>query len=111
MALSTVALLFLLPPLFLEAYRREAGTALSVPVFWGFPVLAAGSITFGTPPDAWTRDLEAGRPGAELAAEELRRFSEAGLSTFYLMPPILRGGARDYGATAEALGAALDRAI
>jgi homocysteine S-methyltransferase len=94
---------------FQAVYARVAGEPLAVPVFWGFPVLAAGSITFGTPPEAWTRDLAAGRPGAELAAAELRRFIEAGFFTFYLMPPILRGGARDYGAAAATLAAALDR--
>ena len=88
---------------FLEAYRRITGEALAVPVLWGFPVLAKDSITFGEPPARWREELDAGRPGAELAAEELARFIAAGLPAFYLMPPILRGGARDYPAAAAAL--------
>jgi homocysteine S-methyltransferase len=94
---------------FLETYRRLNGEALTVPVLWGFPVLAKDSITFGEPPSRWREELDAGRPGAELAAEELARFAAAGMSTFYLMPPILRGGARDYPAAAVALRQGLGR--
>lgn len=90
---------------FLAAYHRHNGRALDVPVLWGFPVLAKDSITFGTPPELWRRDLDAGRPGADLAAEQLRHFFGAGLTALYVMPPILRGGARDYAAAAEALRA------
>jgi hypothetical protein len=88
---------------FLATYRRVNDEDLAVPVLWGFPVLAKESITFGTPPDRWRRELDAGRPGAELAAEELDRFFAAGLRALYVMPPILRGGARDYAAAATAL--------
>jgi len=88
---------------FRETYRRLNGESLDVPVLWGFPVLAKDSITFGTLPERWRRDLDAGRPGAELAAEELGRFFAAGLTALYVMPPILRGGVRDYVAAATAL--------
>jgi 5,10-methylenetetrahydrofolate reductase len=88
---------------FRETYQRLNGESLDVPVLWGFPVLARDSITFGSPPEHWRRHLDAGRPGAELAAEELGRFFAAGLTALYVMPPILRGGARDYAAAARAL--------
>jgi 5,10-methylenetetrahydrofolate reductase len=88
---------------FRETYQRLNGESLDVPVLWGFPVLARDSITFGSPPEHWRRHLDAGRPGAELAAEELGRFFAAGLTALYVMPPILRGGARDYAAAATAL--------
>lgn len=91
---------------FLETYRRVNGAQLDAPVLWGFPVLAKESITFGTVPERWRRELDAGRPGAELAAEELDRFFAAGLRMLYVMPPILRGGARDYEAAATALSKA-----
>lgn len=94
---------------FHAAYRSVNGEELSVPVFWGFPVLAAESITFGEPPPRWREELAAGRDSGDLAAEELRRFVDAGLRTLYLMPPILRGGARDYGAAAKALISGLGR--
>lgn len=92
---------------FHSIYRSVNGKSLDVPVLWGFPVLAAGSITFGEPPAEWRRELDAGRAGAELAAEELRRFAAAGIPAFYVMPPILRGGARDYAAAAAAVTAGL----
>jgi len=88
---------------FHATYRRVMGDELAVPVFWGFAVLAAESITFGALPERWHLDLERGRPGADLAAQELRHFTDAGLNALYLMPPILRGGARDYAAAAAAL--------
>ena len=88
---------------FLALYRSVNDTHLSVPVLWGFPVLAPGSITFGEPPERWQRELRAGRPGAQLAAAELERFTASGLTALYVMPPILRGGARDYAAAAAAL--------
>jgi 5,10-methylenetetrahydrofolate reductase len=88
---------------FLETYRRLNGEVLEVPVLWGFPVLAKDSITFGEVPAHWREQLDAGRSGTELAAEELARFIAAGLPAFYVMPPILRGGARDYVAAGAAL--------
>ena len=95
---------------FFAVYRRVNGQPLTVPVLWGFPVLAKESITFGTPPERWRQELDAGRPGAELAAEELGRFVAAGLTALYVMPPILRGGARDYAAAAAALSQGLPQA-
>jgi 5,10-methylenetetrahydrofolate reductase len=94
---------------FHAVYRRVNGEELSVPVFWGFPVLSAESITFGEPPARWRDELAAGRDGGDLAAEELGRFASAGLRTLYVMPPILRGGARDYAAAAAALISGLGR--
>lgn len=94
---------------FLALYHSTNGEALEVPVFWGFPVLAAESITFGEPPARWREQLAAGRPGANLAAEEVRTFVDAGISTLYVMPPILRGGVRDYNAAASAIAEGLDR--
>jgi hypothetical protein len=96
---------------FLTLYQSTNQQDLTVPVFWGFPVLAAESITFGEPPSRWRADLAAGRPGADLAAEEMRRFVDAGISTLYVMPPILRGGARDYAAAANAIAGGLNRPL
>jgi homocysteine S-methyltransferase len=96
---------------FLALYRSTNQEALDVPVFWGFPVLASESITFGEPPRRWRDELAAGRPGADLAAEEMRRFVEAGITTLYVMPPILRGGVRDYTAAASAIAMGLGRTV
>lgn len=89
---------------FRERYRQRNGESLDIPVLWGFAVLAKDSLAFGEIPPDWRRDLDAGRPGADLAAEQLDRFAAAGLTALYLLPPILRGGLRDYAAAAHALG-------
>ena len=88
---------------FLDLYRREAGEALSQPVFWGLQVLAPEGLVFGDVPAAMKSDLEKGRDGAEIARELLAAFVAAGIRGVYLVPPILRGGARDYEAAARVL--------
>ena len=80
----------------LDAYAGVAGAAPSHPVFWGLQVLDKDGIILGNVPDAMRAELEGGRPGVEIAAELLARFVEAGIRGVYLVPPILRGGARDY---------------
>ena len=89
---------------FCESYRRQSGVDLSVPVFYGLPILEPGGVVFGSVPGEVRAELEAGRSGVDLALELYRGFLDAGLRDFYLMPPIRRGGARDYGAAREFLG-------
>ena len=60
----------------------------------------------GAAADGVRAELEAGRSGVEIAMELYGRFREAGLNDVYLVPPIRRGGARDYGAAREFLGRA-----
>lgn len=97
---------FLLQPLFdparvldlKERYERAYSEELTQPLFCGVQVMAPGGITFGGVP-AWVdRDLEKGRSGADIAVEVLQGFVESGLRSIYLVPPILRGGRRDYDA-------------
>ncbi|MCH8186606.1 MAG: hypothetical protein IH862_10940, partial [Chloroflexi bacterium] len=52
-----------------------------------------------------TDDLGRGRPGTEIAVQVLEAFVSAGFRTFYLVPPILRGGRRDYEAAQAVLEA------
>ena len=59
---------------------------------------------FSSVPDDVRAELEAGRSGVKIAVELYGRFHEAGLHDVYLMPPIRRGGARDYDAAREFLG-------
>ena len=86
---------------FRESYERQAGEALSVPIFYGLQILEAGGVLFSSVPDGVRAELEGGRSGVEIAVELYGRFREAGLNDVYLMPPIRRGGARDYGAARE----------
>ncbi len=90
---------------FREAYTGVAGEPLTIPVFFGLQVLEQDGIIFSSVPQAVRDELAAGRPGTEIALELYRRFREAGLNNIYLVPPIRRGGARDYGAAQEVLSA------
>ena len=85
----------------LELMRRYAdqyGEELAAPIFHGVQLLAPGGVAFGHVPP-WASDaLARGESGVEIALRVLARFLDAGLSSIYLVPPILRGGRRDYDA-------------
>ena len=95
---------FLLQPLFdplhvvdlKQRYERRYGEELTQPLFCGVQVMAPGGVTFGEVPAWVTRDLDGGRPGSDIAVEVLQGFVERGFRSIYLVPPILRGGRRDY---------------
>ena len=59
---------------------------------------------FSSVPDGVRAELESGRSGVEIAKELYGKFVEAGLRDVYLVPPIRRGGARDYDAARDFLG-------
>ena len=88
---------------FRDSYERLRGHSLSVPVFWGLQILEPGGVLFSSVPKAVRSELEAGRSGVEIALDMYGRFREAGLHDVYLVPPIRRGGARDYAAAREFL--------
>ncbi len=88
---------------FLEAYRRLAGEELAAPVFWGLQVLAPDGIVFGEVPEQIKSELERGREGVEIAQELLQSFLASGVKGVYLVPSILKGGARGYEAAAHVL--------
>jgi 5,10-methylenetetrahydrofolate reductase len=90
----------------LDAYHKLAGQALDLPVFYGLPVLEKDSLIYGDMPEQVRRDLDAGRAGSDIALEQFHSFSEQGIRGFYVIPPILRGGARNYRLAAEFLKAA-----
>lgn len=92
-----------LPERFGAAYHAATGAELSVPVLWGVPVPAPGGVMFGQMPAGWQRDLDAGRPGSELALGLTAALRRRGVDALYLVPPILRGGARDYAEAAAVL--------
>ena len=89
---------------FRDSYERQSGAVLSVPVFYGLQILEQGGVLFSAVPDAVRAELEAGRLGVDIAVELYGRFRDAGLHNVYLMPPIRRGGARNYEAAREFLG-------
>ena len=89
---------------FHDSYRGASrGGELTQPVFWGLQVLVKDGIIFSNVPEWVRRDLDKGREGADIALELLRRFLDFGIRWIYLVPPILRGGARDYEAAQTVL--------
>ena len=90
---------------FKDGYESVAGERLSKPVFWGLQVLDARGLVFGDVPQFIREELEGGREGVDIAAELLHEFLAAGMTTIYLVPPILRGGPRDYEAAQRVLDA------
>ena len=91
---------------FLEAYEEFAGGPCRAPVYWGLQMLEEGGVAFGPVPARLQKELEAGRSGVDLALEVYSLFLESSMSNVYLLPSILRGGARGYEATQEFLAAA-----
>ena len=79
---------------------------LAVPVFWGLQILAEDGLVFGNVPASIREDLEKGRDGADIAAEMLASYVSAGIRGVYLVPPIRKGGVRDYAAAQSVLRAA-----
>ena len=91
---------------FREAYRDEAGEELSLPVFYGLQIMAKEGVTFAAVPQGVLGDLEKGREGTDIALESLGLFLQEGIDRVYLVPPIMKGGARDYEAAQRVLDAA-----
>ena len=89
---------------FRDSFERQAGRTLAIPVFYGLQILEKGGVLFSSVPEALRAELEGGRSGVEIAVGLYARFLEAGLHNVYLMPPIRRGGARNYDAAREFLG-------
>ena len=93
------------PLRFLDAYQKRYAEELVLPVFHGIQVMSEDSIVFGNVPKWVTDDLGRGRSGPEIALQVIEGFRNAGFRAFYLVPPILRGGRRDYDAAQAVLEA------
>ena len=88
---------------FLDACRDQSGDERAVPVFFGLQVLEKDGIIFSTVPEGVRQDLDRGRAGTDIALELLQVFLDFGIRRIYLVPPILRGGARNYEAAQAVL--------
>ena len=83
---------------FHEAYEKHARKPLRCPIFWGVQILDPEGITFIDVPAKLQESLNRGRDGGDIALEQLQGLVEAGIRTIYVIPPILKGGRRDYDA-------------
>ena len=91
------------PTELLAAYADRFGEELAPPVFHGVQVMTPDSLVFGSVPDWVNADLGKGRSGVDIALQVLTDFSGAGFRSIYLVPPVLRGGRRDYDAAQAVL--------
>ena len=71
------------------------------PIFAGVQVLDPTGIDFGNVPDATRRELDAGRPGLDIARELARELWSTGITNFYVIPAIRPRGVRDYTSAAD----------
>ncbi len=88
---------------FLDVYAAAYGEALPLPVFWGLQILEKDGVVFSSVPLAMRQELERDGPEVEMALDLYQAFREAELRNIYLVPPIRRGGARNYDAAREFL--------
>ena len=86
-----------------QRYTEMAGKPLAGPVLFGVQVFIKGGVKFGNTPEGICADLERGRSGIEIAVETASQLWESGARAFYIIAPIMKGGARDYDAAAQAL--------
>ena len=87
-----------------ESVGYYAGKAGTVPIYFGLQILEKDGVLFSSVPESLRAELEGGRTGGDIALELYGKFQEVCLNNIYLMPPIKRGGARDYEAAKEFLG-------
>ncbi len=90
---------------FLDAYSGQSERPPSVPVFFGLQILEQSGVVFSFVPESVRNELESGRPGLDIALELHEKLTAAGINNIYLVPPIRRGGARNYSAAREFLAA------
>ncbi len=91
------------PQAFIERYRSSFDQEFPCPIFYGVQVMTEDSLVFGDVPEWVTEDLKKERSGIDIALQVLDDFSNAGLRSIYLIPPIMRGGRRDYEAAKSVL--------
>lgn len=88
---------------FLEVYNDQPDATPSVPTFFGLQILEPDSVTFSSVPKQVRDGLQNGQSGVDLALHLYHEFRTAGLHNIYLVPPIRRGGIRNYAAAQEFL--------
>ena len=88
---------------FLDDYAERYGHPLEQPIFCGVQVPAPDGLSFGAVPEWVGNDLEKGRPGEQIALQLIYEYRDAGFNSIYLVPPVFRGGRRDYEAAQRVL--------
>ena len=87
----------------LENIENQIITRNHTPIFFGLQILEPDSISFSKVPTTLLDQLQKGKSHLELAVELYETFREAGINNVYLVPPIKKGGTRNYQAAIEVL--------
>ena len=87
----------------LENIQGKIITKNQIPIFFGLQILEPDSISFSKVPITLLDQLQKGKSHLELAVEQYETFRKAGLNNVYLVPPIKKGGTRNYQAAIEVL--------
>lgn len=90
---------------FVDIYEETYGLSFPVPIYCGIQIMKNNSLSFSEVPYWVGEDLKRGRSGEEIAIEILERFIEKRFNAIYLIPPIIRGGSRDYGMARRVINA------
>ena len=88
---------------FVNEYAERYGSALEQPIFCGVQVPAPEGLSFGAVPGWVSDDLARGRRGEQIALQLIYEYRDVGFSSIYLVPPVFRGGRRDYDAAQRVL--------
>jgi 5,10-methylenetetrahydrofolate reductase len=86
-----------------ENIESKVITRNHTPIFFGLQILEPDSISFSKVPTSLLDQLQKGKSHLELAVELYETFRKAGLNNVYLVPPIKKGGTRNYQAAIEVL--------
>ena len=86
-------------------WLEPAGELGPATMFWGLQMLEQGSVSFGNVPENTSHELERGRSGVEIALQLFEEMKASQINRIYLLPPILRGGERNYQAAQEFIAA------
>ena len=88
-----------------DAYANQPGGTPPVSVFFGLQILEQDEVVFSSVPESVRSELEAGRSGIDIALQLYHQFQTAAIHNIYLVPPIRRGGTRNYAAARDFLEA------
>ncbi|MCY4529200.1 MAG: methylenetetrahydrofolate reductase [Chloroflexi bacterium] len=81
---------------FLERYEERSAEGFSALICCGVQIVVEDGVTFGNVPDWVTSAIRKGHSGEDIAVELASDYLEAGQRSLYLLPPVYRGGRRDY---------------
>lgn len=84
------------PRKFLEDYEQRIGRKMVIPVMWGIQMVTRNSTSLVSVPGSMKQDLINGSDPVNITIHMMEKYIRNGFENFYLIPPILEGGRRDY---------------